>query len=120
MQGTAIIPQKQIVRAPDVLVDELRLLLMFEQRVENFLALLFRQSLDRNGHQAIDIERLLAGCRMGPDNRMPAGRYAFAQSCAAMSSGGLVIVGVERLAPLDLFLDRVGKRFVGLVGIGKE
>src|ERR1700741_2830816 len=39
MERAPVVPQQQVVRTPDMLVDELRLLLMLEQQVEKLLAL---------------------------------------------------------------------------------
>src|SRR5438876_825817 len=56
VQRAAVVPDQKIAAPPDMLVDELGLLLVIEHQVEKLLALLARHPLDPHRHQTIDIE----------------------------------------------------------------
>src|SRR5437899_1661858 len=58
VQRAAVVPDQKIAGSPDMLIDELGLLLVIEQQVEKLLAVLARHPLDPHRHQAIHIEGL--------------------------------------------------------------
>src|SRR5438045_436264 len=70
VQRAAVVPDHEIADLPAVLVLEFGPLLMLEYAQEQRVALFARQADDRLGHQAIDVERLAPGGRMGADHRM--------------------------------------------------
>src|SRR4051812_14448405 len=74
VQRAAIVPDQEIARPPDMLIDELRLLLMVEERGEQAPALLLRYALDLARHQAVDEQRLAAGGGMGAHDGMGVAR----------------------------------------------
>src|SRR5215217_1599299 len=71
VQRAAIVPHQDVAGSPDMLVDELRLLLVVEELLQNRFALLARQAFDLARHQAIDVERLATCGRMRAHHRMP-------------------------------------------------
>src|SRR5438552_7031571 len=58
VQRAAIVPHQQVARAPDVLVDELALLLVIEQLLQERIAFSPRQAFDLARHQTVDVKRL--------------------------------------------------------------
>src|SRR3954452_21817363 len=56
VQRAAIVPHQDVAGPPDMLVDELRLLLVIEQLLQDRLAFLARQAFDLARHQTVDIE----------------------------------------------------------------
>src|SRR5215471_15272549 len=63
MQGAAVVPHQDVARPPDMLVDELSLLLVLEELLQERVALLPRQAVDLARHQAVHVERLAPGRR---------------------------------------------------------
>src|SRR5205807_9686245 len=55
VQCATVVPHQDVAGAPDMLVDELRLLLVVEELLKDCVAFLPRQTFDLARHQAIDI-----------------------------------------------------------------
>ena len=57
MQAAAIVPHHQIADLPDMFLDELGASQMGEQKGQNFVAFVLRQTDNFFGHQLIDEQR---------------------------------------------------------------
>src|SRR5260370_42383918 len=55
VQRAAVVPHQAVARAPDMLVDERRLLLVIKARLQDGVAFLPRQAFDLARHLAVDV-----------------------------------------------------------------
>ena len=118
MQRAAIVPHQDVAGPPHMLVDEARLLLMIEQRLQDRVAFRAGQAFDLARHQAVDVERLAARRRMRAHRRMPGRCPGIVVVRAARRR--VLVVGVERTPAGEALLDVLGQGLVGRVGIGEQ
>ena len=74
--GTAVVPEGDRVRAPTEAALEERVLRVVVEIAQDAVALVGGDTHDAPREAAIDVERLLARDRVGPDDRMLGARIA--------------------------------------------
>ena len=103
-----------------MLVDEFAALLVVEQYSEQLVALLRGQAFDPYRHQAVDVKRLASSRGMRAHHRMRIGGHARRGPCAALHGRRFIVVGIERLAAVDVPLDLGRQGFIRRVTVGEQ
>src|SRR5215831_2845759 len=68
--GATVVPDHQIALAPDVGIDEFRLLTVIEEKVQERVTFRFGHALNFNRHQPVHVYRLAVGLVVGANDRM--------------------------------------------------
>ena len=103
-----------------MLVDKARLLLVIVKLRQERVGLGLAHAVDVVGHEAIDVERLLAGLGVDAHHRMRPGRRVGRRAAAADGDVIADLVAVGGAQAVDPRFHRRGQRVVSRVLIGKE
>ena len=120
MDRAPIVPDHEIAEPPFVLVDDRRVFGDIEQLRQRRLAFIGRKAFDARRHQPADIERLLAGRRMGDDDRLLVVQDLFQRHLRQVDAlAAFVVVHLQHVAAFEPVAQRARNVVVSLVHVGE-